>query len=313
MHSKLFGVAILALGVVASTNAQTKEKKEKEATIVIRKKTDKAEKMTIVVDGDKVTVNGKPLADMKDGEIEVIRNGEGRVNGARIRARVAPMRGMKMLMDDDHPRNHAFLGVGSEKTDNGAKILSVEKESGAEKAGLKKDDIITKVGDAKISNPDDLYEAIGKYKPEDKVNITYIRNGKENTVSATLGKSADMDNFNFNGNEFHFKMPEMPKMRNFEFNFSPKPRLGIEIQDQADGKGVKILDVDEDSPAAKNGLQKNDVITEVNGQAITSVDGIRSKLKDAKDGDTLKITFERNGKTQTAEIHFMKKLKTAEL
>ncbi len=313
MHSKLLGVAILALGVATSTNAQTREKNEKEETIVIRKKTDKAEKMTIVVDGDKVTVNGKPLADMKDGEIEVIRNGEGRLNGARIRARVAPMGGMKMLMDNDHPRNHAFLGVGSEKTDNGAKILSVEKESGAEKAGLKKDDIITKVGDAKIGNPDDLYEAIGKYKPEDKVNITYLRNGKENTASATLGKSNDIENFNFNGNEFKFKMPEMPNMRNFEFNFSPKPRLGIEIQDLADGKGVKILDVDEDSPAAKNGLQKDDVITEVNGQTITSVDGIRSKLKDTKEGDTLKLTYQRNGNSQTADIHFMKKLKTAEL
>jgi serine protease Do len=46
--------------------------------------------------------------------------------------------------------NRALLGVVSEKNDNGAKITSVTKESAAEKAGLKKDDIITKVGDTKI-------------------------------------------------------------------------------------------------------------------------------------------------------------------
>ena len=73
MNMKFLTVALLAICVTVSVSAQTKEKTEnkdktkKDEVITIRKKsTDKNEKITIVVDGDNITVNGKPLEDMKD-------------------------------------------------------------------------------------------------------------------------------------------------------------------------------------------------------------------------------------------------------
>jgi serine protease Do len=95
--------------------------------------------------------------------------------------------------------------------------------------------------------------------------------------------------------------------------FNRKPRLGIEIQDVEEGKGVKILDVDDDTPAAKAGLKKDDVISGLNGKSIDSVDELQSALKEMKEGDSFKVTYKRNGQSQTAEIRFPKKLKTAEL
>jgi serine protease Do len=285
--------------------------------------------MTIVVDGDNITVNGKPLEDLKDGDIEVLRDSHlgdlGRIM-PKLR-RIAPRLNLNMdklnmdnmrMFRDDFPfgDNRAFLGVNSEKTEQGAKIKSIEKESAAEKAGLRKDDIITKIGDTKIEGSDDLYEAIGKYKPEDKVTIGYLRDGKESTVAATLGKgSSEPKMFNFKGGDFNHDFNfDMPKLDGMNFNFDMrKPRLGVEIQDLAEGKGVKILDVDSDTPAGKAGLQKDDVITEIDGKAVATVDELRSKVRELKEGDSIKVTYQRNGKTQSTDIKFPKKLKTAEL
>ncbi len=339
MNKRFLPTMLLAVSVSTFAFAQTKEptkkeKQEKEESITIRKKSDKDEKMTIIVDGDKVTINGKAIEDMKDGDIEILRNKGMNSLGTimpKIRGRLAPMMGgnnFKMLLDGNNS-NRAFLGVSSEKSDKGAKIISVEKESAAEKIGLKKDDIITKVGDTKIEGSDDLYEAIGKFKPEDKVTITYLRDGKTATASATLGKSKSPDvrvfNFNnrdFNQNfnrDFNFEMPDMkdlkvmPRMNGMEFNMTRKPRLGLQIQDVEEGKGVKILDVDENTPSAKAGLQKGDVITQVDGKNIASVDELKSAIKDIKEGDNIAVSFNRNGAAQTATIKFPKKLKIAEL
>ena len=110
-------------------------------------------------------------------------------------------------------------------------------------------------------------------------------------------------------------------MKGFEphdFAFSwngDKPRLGIEAQDTEDGNGVKITDVDddEDAPAAKAGLKKDDIITQVNGKAISSVDDLKESIKDVKKGDSVKITYKRNNQTQTADVKFPKELKTIDL
>ncbi len=327
MNNKFLPVVLLAAGISVFATAQTKEQPKKTTgeSITIRKKNDSKEKITIVIDGDNITVNGKPIEDMKEADIEVLRNRGLNSIMPRIRNRMAPLGSMKMFGGDDFSfgGNSAFLGVESEKADNGAKISSVEKESAAEKAGLKKDDIITKVGDTKIENSSDLYDAIGKSKPEDKVTITYLRDGKAATTIATLGKSKSSEpkillrdgewNNEF-PKEFNLKLQNLPKMNGVEFmNNMRKPRLGLEIQDVAEGKGVKILDVDGDTPAAKAGLQKDDVISEIDGKAVNSVDELRNKVRELKEGDSIKVTYQRAGKTQKAEIKFPKRLKTADL
>ena len=63
--------------------------------------------------------------------------------------------------------NKAFLGVLTAKVDKGVVIKNIIDESGAQKAGLKEDDIITKFGDKEISSPDDLRNAVQSYKPGD--------------------------------------------------------------------------------------------------------------------------------------------------
>lgn len=323
MNKKFLPLFLITFCSMLFATAQTTEQKEKDEkiekkeTITIRKKSNGNEKMTIVVDGKNITVNGKPLDDLKDVDIEINRNYEGGDRMApKLRGKMAPMGNMRMFRDDASPgSNRAFLGVVTEKNEKGVRITTVEKESAAEKAGLKKEDIITKVGETKIANSEDLYTAIGKYKPEEKVTISYVRDGKEAMATAILGKNKSSEErvFNFNGKDFNFEMPEIPNWNRNEFGFSRKPKLGLQIQDTEEGKGVKILDVDSNTPAAKSGLQKDDLIKEIDGKPINSTDDLRLKVKDLKEGDNIKITFQRAGKTQTTDIKFPKKLKTVDL
>lgn len=72
---------------------------------------------------------------------------------------------------------------------SGVAVYSIESNSPADKAGLKKGDIITKLGDATTENLADFRYELYKLSPNDKVEVTYIRNGKEQKVTIELGKS----------------------------------------------------------------------------------------------------------------------------
>ncbi len=70
--------------------------------------------------------------------------------------------------------------------DKGVAILEVVSSSPAEKAGLKKGDIITKLEKEEISSVAELRYELYKHNPKDKITITYNRNGKELTTEVTL-------------------------------------------------------------------------------------------------------------------------------
>lgn len=295
------------------------DQKNNDESIIILKKDSSKEKVTVVIDGNNITVNGKPIEDFTSDDIDIIQQKNNLEPDLRLRSEMLPQ--FNTFRKDIFKKiqsNTAFLGVMTEKSEQGAKITDVTDGSAASKAGLKEDDIITKVDADKISGPDDLYKAVGKHKPEDKIEITYLRSGKQTTTNATLGKSEQVnvyswnapENFNYDfngdldGNNFH----------GFAYSMNPKPRLGISVQDTEDGNGVKVLDIDDDdSPAAKAGLKEGDLITQVNGNAIKSTDDLKSSMKDVKKGDTIKITYKRDNQTQTADIKFPKDLKTIDL
>lgn len=324
MKAKWIAASLLACTVAGTAMAQEKSEKaakeQKEESIIIRKKGDNKKKLTIVVDGDKITVNGKPLEDFKGGDIEVLKGDENEYAfiTPKIRGIIAPNPplmpgGIKMFGNNFmHHGNKALLGVTYETGKKGARVNEVSKESAAEKAGLKKGDIITKVGDTKIENSNDLYEAIGSYKPEDKVAITYLRDGKENTTTATLGKNKNASVLRWKEDgAFNFQMPERPLLEGM--GFYHKPRLGVQIQDIENSAGVKILAVGDDTPAAKAGLKKGDIITSIDGKAIKNLDELRSRMNDITEGDSFNIQYNRDGKSQAARIQFPKRLKTANL
>ena len=311
---------LLALGFSANIYAQDAKVLAPKASggddIIIRKKSNNTEKLTIVVDGDKITINGKPVDDYKSDNVEVLKEKDwsGSSNGFAYTMPPMAQSGdwnvFKNNFGKEIKSNKAILGVMTEKTGEGAKITDVTDESAADKAGLKEGDVITKLGDDKIADGDDLYKAVGKYKPDDKVTITYKRDGKENTANVTLLKNKEIKLYGLGGaNNFNLKVAP-----NIGYSFyRGKPRMGIQVQDTEDGKGVKLLDVEDESPADKAGLKEDDIITSVNGKNITSVDDLKEAVKDSKEGDTFKVTYSRGSESKTVDVHFPKELKTTNL
>lgn len=342
-HLSVLGLAFgLALFAPATLMAQKDDKGEKDKKemkqIVITAKGDNNEKTVIEINGDKITVNGKPLDEYKDknGDINV------RVNKIKQLDALARIPGMgaqswsfggdgndMLLYSGDE--NRAMLGVTTEKTENGAEVQEITKESAAEKAGLKENDIITKIDDSKIEGPDDLSAAIKKHKPGDKVSVTYLRDKKEQKTTAELTKWKGVSSFAFGpsqGFDMDFekmmpKMPAMPRMpatpRYKEFNgqgwswSGNGPKLGISVQDTDDGKGVKVIGVDDESNADKAGIKEDDVITEVDGKAVNGADEIAKVIKESKDKMSVMMKLQRGGKTQNIEVRMPRKVKTADL
>ena len=332
--SAFLAPATLLAQVEEKVKEQKEQKEKKEAEqIIITRKGDKNEKVVVEIVGDKITVNGKPIEDLKDGDVTVRRNkikdvwafADGLRGGGNF---YNPAEQFRMFSVDS---NRAMLGVSTDKTDGGVEIHEITKESGAAKAGLQKGDIITKINDKKIETPDELSAIIKKRKPGDKVNITYLRDKKENKTTAELtkwkgstmfktvpGQGFDM---NFDMGDLHLDeiMPRIqqtvPKVR-APYGMSRStsgPKLGLSVQDTDNGKGVKVLEVDEDSNAAKAGLKEDDVITEVDGKAVNSVDEVSKIIRESKDKNSVMVKLQRGNKTQNVEVKIPRKLKSADL
>ena len=73
--------------------------------------------------------------------------------------------------------------------DEGVVVYKIVNDSPAHKAGLKKGDVIIKLGNNKVENLADFRYELYKYDPLDKVTVTYIRDNKEQITELLLGKS----------------------------------------------------------------------------------------------------------------------------
>ncbi len=297
--------------------AQTKNQVQKNEEIIIRKNNDSDSKMVVVIDSNVITINGQPLADYK-GDVRVLKR-DRLMNRDFESLSDEPRMNFKTININ---ASKAFLGVLTEKSDKGALIKSVTKESAAEKAGLKENDIITKVGDKLIATPEDLAAAVKAHKPGDELKINYLRSGKKKEAKVTLGKNNAMV-FNWNGDEnfvggknFNFKTPDLSRLdelRTFNFFDRNQPKLGLKIQDTEDGNGVKILNVEEGSAAEKAGLKKDDLITELNGQKVNSVSEVREQLSSAENKTKYSIKAKRNNSEMNFDVQVPKQLKSADL
>lgn len=81
------------------------------------------------------------------------------------------------------------LGAGY-KEGEGVYVTDVPSDGAAAAAGIKKGDVVTKINGKEVTTGPELQEQVTRYKPGDKISLTYLRGGKENTVSLTLKNKA---------------------------------------------------------------------------------------------------------------------------
>ena len=144
-------------------------------------------------------------------------------------------------------------GLLETSVDSGALISLIEPGSAAEEAGLRVDDIIVEVNDEKISGASELRNTIGLMGSGEQVDIKYIRDGEPLSTTATLGRQVTSRSV---GTDIH------PGLNGAEFATSSASAV----------RGVEVIGVVPDSPAAQRGLQSGDVITAVNRHEVRTLD-----------------------------------------
>jgi serine protease Do len=172
---------------------------------------------------------------------------------------------------------------------DGAFVESVEAGQPAEKAGIQHGDAIVKVDDVPVHDTRDLISYVSSKGPGTKVRITLLRNGKPLTVTATLAERESESQAETAPASDQGGAPE--KLGISVTNLTPDIRQQLRIGTGV--SGVVVEDVKEVSPAADQGLTQGDVITEINGAKVTSVDQFKAELDKVKKGDYIRLYVRR--------------------
>ncbi|HEY1783006.1 MAG TPA: Do family serine endopeptidase [Roseiarcus sp.] len=161
----------------------------------------------------------------------------------------------------------------------------------AAEAGLKAGDVITKLNGKEVKDASDLTMRIGSFKPSDKVELTYLRDGAEKTAQITLADQKSEKVAKADGQSLTDKGVQ----------------LGIQIAPAKDvagagDKGVAIVGVDPNGTAAEQGLAAGNVILDVSGKPVSTPQDVKSGIASAKSQGKKAVMM----RIQTAEgAHFV--------
>jgi S1-C subfamily serine protease len=201
---------------------------------------------------------------------------------------------------NDQPKQ-GFLGVSDEDDDEDAPgvAVSITRNSGAEKAGLKDGDVILALDDTPIADFEDISDFMDYTKPGDVVKVAYERDGQRSTTEATLGeqKSWDWDQWS--------KDWSQTWNDNFSINVREKEAcLGVysDSSEREGKRGTAINGFTSESAAREANLENGDLILAINGQRIQNHDELWSEIAKYKPNDKVQVEYLRDDKTRSVEV-----------
>jgi serine protease Do len=184
------------------------------------------------------------------------------------------------------PLTKDFAKAYGIKIDKGAVVADVVSGSPADKAGIKRGDVITGIDGAEIKDPQDLVFQIRKRMAGDRVNLEVVNQSGRRSIAVTLGEIPGQS--------------EEPRTRRTSLEES----LGVEVSPVTptlkeefslpDQRGLVVTKVKSGSPADRVGLREGDMILEANGSAIESVEDLE---RASQSRDIVVLLVWRNGRT----------------
>ncbi len=170
------------------------------------------------------------------------------------------------------PDMASSLGLSST---HGALVSTVDEGSPAARAGLKQGDVITQYNGKAVADNNQLRNAVASTMPGTTVPVQILRDGRSQTLQATVGELA-------------------PAKDKPGVSSEPKGegRYGMTLESSE--KGLVVAEVDPSGIAAESGVRKGDVIEKVNGRAVKTADELKSAL-DRKDGKASLVLVNREG------------------
>jgi len=171
----------------------------------------------------------------------------------------------------------------------GALVSQVQSNSPASRAGIEKGDIILSVNGKPVSDSSQLAMTVSLMQPGTTVNLKVLRDGADRDISARLEE-----------------MPSQSAQASSQSGDSENSMDGVSVEDVSartarqlglppDTSGVVVTSVDPASQAAANGLQRGDVILEVNRKPVRNSAEFEQAIKHAG-SDTL-LLINRQGQT----------------
>jgi S1-C subfamily serine protease len=165
----------------------------------------------------------------------------------------------------------------------GVLVDSVNKESSAMDAGVKKGDVITKVGPVRINSVAELQEQIARHRPGDKVNLTINREGKEVLVYPTLKNKEGKSEIT------KTERKEIFEILGAEFaDLTPKEKKNAKVE-----AGIKVTKI---FPGGKirtqTDMKDGFIITKVDKQPVNSSKDLASLLEKKTGGVMIEGVYE---------------------
>jgi serine protease Do len=213
------------------------------------------------------------------------------------------------------------LGALKLKEEQGVEVTMVDQDAPAGKAGIKEHDVILAMNGTAVESKSQLQRMIHETPPGRVVSLGLSRDGQPLTIKVQLAdrrsefphmaKDKDKDN------DFHFEMPPMPNMQDFEvpnigvIYVHSSMRSGVMVENLTpqlgeffgvkSGNGVLIRSIEKGSRADKAGLRAGDVIVRVGEQSVHDTSDFTHALR-GHSGGSVNVSVIRDKKEQTLTL-----------
>jgi len=229
-----------------------------------------------------------------------------------------------------------WLGVSIEENEEGkVGIIAIEKESPAELAKLKEEDMVLKIEGEEVTSTKMLAKEIRKRKPGKTITLKIERNGKEIDVKVKLGEYSEKNvriELESKFPRLFFapkppkpplvpklralrklpKPPEPPEPKIFSWGLEHRKYIGIYLEEinrelseyfgVKEGRGLLVAKITKDSPAEKAGLKVGDVIIKADGIRTERARDLTGVIQDKEKGGRIKLELLRNKKVRSVEV-----------
>jgi len=177
------------------------------------------------------------------------------------------------------------------KQSTGAIVSGVSEGSAAEKAGVKRGDIIQSFNGLPVHDTNTLRNRVAEAGPGSSADVVILRDGSEKHLTVKLDEATASKSARMRDSE-----PETSDDKTaLGIAVAPlTPELAERARASKNTHGLLVQDVDPDGRAAAAGIQAGDIIQEVNRQPVKSVDELKAALKKTSDRPTL-LLIQRQG------------------
>lgn len=185
--------------------------------------------------------------------------------------------------------------VYSVKEENGVIVSDVFPDSAAEKAGLKRGDVILAVGKDEIKDVQAFVNKVRAHAPDDRMEMKIVRDGKSMTITAKLDEIPDSEGTVASGSTGGDKI-----LGDLGIEVA-KPSAELRRQYKLDSKvGLIVVGISQGSPAAMAGIREGDLILEINGKKVNELSELGKAM--GSKGRSIVLLIERDGRTFFASL-----------